>query len=495
MTPRRDARSPEIETDLARQAGGALGWSVLNAFVSKFGTLAIGIALARLLGPEAFGTYAVAMVALLAMLSFNELGVSLAIVRWRGDPQSIVPTVTTISVAMSAALFVAAFLVTPTYAAAMGDPGATGVVRLMLVGLLVNGLVASPAALMQRKFRQKERMLVDQTNVWVGAVLSLVLAVVGLGAMSLAIGRVAGSVLSAVLFIRFEPTGVRFGLDRSLLRPLLRFGIPLAGSSMTVFAAGYADQVVAGSVLGPAQLGYYVLAFNLASWPVTMFSQPVRAVAPAAFSRLQHDHVALGSSMRWVVGALAAVTFPLCLLLSGAAGPVIRVVYGQQWAPAAAPLAWLGAFAALRITFELVYDYLVVLRRSRGIFSVQVVWLAVLVPALTLGAYTWGIVGVAGAQVAIALLVVLPLYLVQLARTGLEPRRVLGRLMLPVLGGATVWTGAVVAARTVESDVLACVWAGVLALTVVVLLIVRDRTFVARLRALRGSSGQLPVEV
>ena len=56
--------------------------------MGRFGTLAIGIALARLLGPEAFGTFAVATVALLAMLSFNELGVSLAIVRWADDPEN-----------------------------------------------------------------------------------------------------------------------------------------------------------------------------------------------------------------------------------------------------------------------------------------------------------------------------------------------------------------------------------------------------------------------
>lgn len=496
MTPDPDgAPAPGAAShSLGRQASGALGWSVLNAFVSKFGTLAVGIALARLLGPDAFGTYAVAMVALLAVLSFNELGVSLAIVRWRGDPQRIVPTVTTISVTMSVLLFVAAYQVTPTYTAAMGDPEATAVVRLMLVSLLVNGLVASPAALMQRKFRQKQRMLVDQVNVWVGALLALVLAMAGLGAMSLAVGRVAGSVLSACLFIWFEPTGVRFGFDRTVLRPLLRFGLPLAGSSAVVFAAGYADQIVAGSVLGPTELGFYVLAFNLASWPVTMFSQPLRAVAPAAFARLQDDREALTGSMRWVVGVLAAVTFPVCFLLAGAADPIIRLVYGAQWAPAASALAWLGVFAALRIVFELVYDYLVVLGRTRGIFGIQVVWLVALLPALVLGATGWGIAGVAAAQVVVAMVVVLPLYLAQLSRTGLPAGGVLGRLLVPAVGGGVVWVVASLVSRTAESDLAACVASGTLAVVVAALLVLRDRTVVARLRDFRGHPADQPVQ-
>ena len=93
------ARSPRGRDDDGRHlgdppratAGRALAWSLLNTVVARVGTLAIGIVLARMLGPEEFGTYAVAFVALIALLSFNELGVSLAIVRWPGDPRSSRP--------------------------------------------------------------------------------------------------------------------------------------------------------------------------------------------------------------------------------------------------------------------------------------------------------------------------------------------------------------------------------------------------------------------
>ena len=40
-----------------------------------------------------------------------------------------------------------------------------------------------------------------------------------------------------------------------------------------------------GNVLGATALGYYVLAYNLSGWPVGMFSQPVRSVAPAGSRR------------------------------------------------------------------------------------------------------------------------------------------------------------------------------------------------------------------
>lgn len=471
---------------LERQASGAVAWSLLNTFVSKLGTLAVGVALARMLGPEAFGTFAVAMVALMAVLSFNELGVSLAIVRWRGDPDRIVPTVTTISVAASTLLFAAGYLVTPTYATAMGDPGATGVVRLMLVSLLVNGFVASPAALMQRRFMQKQRMVIDQFNMWIGAILSIGLATIGMGAMSLAIGRVAGSVVSAAFFIRLVPEGLRFGFDRSLLRPLLRFGLPLAGSSAVMFAAGYADQLVTGSMLGPTQLGYYVLAFNLASWPVSMFSQPLRSVAPAAFARLQEDPERMTSSLRWIVGVLAAVAFPVCFFFAGSSQAIIDVVYGEQWAASAPILAWLGLVAALRIVFELAYDYLVVLGRSRSIFVIQIVWLVVLIPGLILGAALFGVRGVAAAQFLVALVLVLPLYLRQLSSTGLPAGSLLRRLILPLTAGVATWVGASLLASFVESAWLSSIGSGLLAVIVIALTLSRDGDVLQRLRDFRA---------
>lgn len=486
MAHRLTTKESDPDRGLGSVAGRALSWSFVNTAVSRFGTLAIGIVLARLLGPAQFGTFAVATVALVAVLSFNELGVSLAIVRWTGDPQHIAPTVTTISVVTSAALTVGAIMAAPAFATAMGDPGATDVVRLMMLCILINGIVATPAALLQREFMQGKRMVIDQVNVWVGAVLSVTLALTGMGAMSLAIGRLAGAALSGLLFLRFSPLPLRFGFDRVQARRLIRFGLPLAGSSIIVFAVGYADQLVAGSVLGATALGYYVLAFNLASWPVSMFSQPLRSVAPAAFARLQHDRAAMTRSLRSVIGLLAAVTIPICLLLAGAAGPIIDFVYGEVWAPAAPALTWLAVLAAFRILFELAYDFLVVLGRTAKIFTVQLVWLAALIPALILGANLWGLAGLAGVQVVIAAVLILPLYLWEFHRSGLHVVAALRRLMLPTIGGIVTGSIAVLLSRLLTNDLVVCLLAGAACMTVVGALLLIDRR---ELSAVRGLSG------
>lgn len=424
-------------------AAGAFGWSLANTVVSKIGTLAIGIILARVLGPEQFGTFAVAMVAMMAVLSFNELGVSLAIVRWPSDPRRIAGTVNTISVASSALFCCAAWAAAPAYAQAMGSPEATDVVRLLILSVMLNGIVAGPAALLQRDFRERTRMGIDLVNVWSGTLLSLILALAGWGAMSLAVGRIVGSLISVVLFLRAPTVPFRLEWNREYVRPLLRFGLPLAGTSAIVFAVGYADQLTVGGMLGAVALGYYVLALNLSNWPVSLVSQPLRRVAPATFSVLQRDKQQLRDVMLKLMSLMAAVLTPAFLALAGASVPLVRLVYGEVWLPAAAALTWLVVAAMVKVFSELSYDLIVVIGRTGTVFWIQCVSLMVLIPALVLGGRMNGIGGVAMAQAAVSSLVVLPLYLWQLRHIGITMTDVLAKTWLPVvlgvLTGVTVW--------------------------------------------------------
>ncbi len=452
---------------IAQRASRALAWSFLNTVASRLGTLAIGIVLARVLGPSEFGVFAIATVTMLAVLSFNELGVSLAIVRWPDDPARIAPTVNLISVVSSVLLTVGVVVGAPSISTALGDVRATPVVQLMAGAILINGLVATPAALLQREFMQRERTIADQINAWLGAFVSLALALMGWGAMSLAVGRLAGSLAGALLFWRWSPLPYRFGWDRSVARRLLGFGLPLAAASIVVFASGYADQVIVGSMLGAQALGFYVLAFNLASWPVSIFSMPLRAVAPAAFAKIQSDPPRMTRAFTRVLGLLSTVAIPACLAISGAAKPIVELVYGPQWAPAADILLWLVLVAALRIWFELCYDFLVVLGRSGVVFFTQLLWFLSAMPLMILGVTHAGPAGAAAGQFIAAAIVVLPSYLVVLRRVGVRLLLTGRAVAFPVLIGVLLWGACFGISVTIDSVALAAVIAGVVSLLVV----------------------------
>ncbi|OKK22584.1 polysaccharide biosynthesis protein [Streptomyces sp. CB00455] len=437
--PGSDTQSTPAAPSLGRKVGSAVRWSLVNTVVMRLGNFATGIVLARFfLGPEAWGVYGIAQTVLLVLLSANELGVSLAIVRWEGDPRRFAPTVLTLSAVSSGLLYAGLFAAAPAVARILGSPEAAGVLRVMCLCVVLDGLSQVPAGFLTREFAQGRRMAVDAVNFVLSTTLTLLLAVEGWGAMSFAWGSVAGNAAALIGCCLAVPGTLRFGWDREQARALLRFGLPLAGASMLALGVVNVDTMVVGSALDQRALGFYVLAFNMSGWPVRIISEAARRVSFAGFSRLAGSPRALADGFGRALGVVVTATVPLCVLLAALAAPVVELVYGERWLPAARALPWLMGLGLVRIGCELAYDCLVAIGRRRSLIGVQGLWLLVLVPALVAGADLGGIVGVARAHVLVAGAVVVPVFLLVLHRGGIGIGTVARACSWPFLGGAAM---------------------------------------------------------
>ncbi|MFE0578984.1 oligosaccharide flippase family protein [Streptomyces sp. NPDC058874] len=458
---------------LGRKVGSAAKWSLINTVVMRLGNFATGVILARyFLGPEAWGVYGIAQTVLLVLLSANELGVSLAVIRWEGDPRRFAPTVVTLSAASSCLLYAVLFATAPAVADVLGSPEASGVLRVMCLCVVLDGLAQVPAGFLTREFAQGRRMAVDALNFVLSTAVTLLLAVQGWGAMSFAWGSVVGNVAALIGCCLAAPGTLRFGWDREQARALLRFGLPLAGASMLALGVVNVDTMVVGSTLDPLALGFYVLAFNISGWPVRIISEAARRVSFAGFSRLADSPQALASGFARALGVVTAATVPLCVLLAALAAPVIELVYGERWLPAAGALPWLMALGLVRIGCELAYDCLVAIGRRRSLIGVQGLWLVLLLPALVIGARGGGIVGVSQAHVVVAGAVVVPVFLLALHRGGIRLGAVARACAWPLLGAVVMAAALLVLERYLGDSVpalLATAAAGTLAYAVCLL--------------------------
>ncbi|MFF4446439.1 lipopolysaccharide biosynthesis protein [Streptomyces sp. NPDC001502] len=453
--------TPAQAPSLGRKVGSAAKWSLINTVVMRLGNFATGIVLARFfLGPEAWGVYGIAQTVLLVLLSANELGVSLAIVRWEGDPRRFAPTVLTLSAASSCLLYAVLFAVAPAVAGVLGSPEASGVLRVMCLCVVLDGLSQVPAGFLTREFAQGRRMAVDGLNFVLSTAVTLLLAVEGWGAMSFAWGSVVGNVAALIGCCLAAPGTLKFGWDREQARALLKFGLPLAGASMLALGVVNVDTMVVGSALDPLALGFYVLAFNISGWPVRIISEAARRVSFAGFSRLADSPQALAAGFARALGVVMAATVPICVLLAALAAPVVELVYGERWLPAARALPWLMALGMVRIGCELAYDCLVAIGRRRSLIGVQGLWLIILIPALVIGARTGGIVGVAQGHVLVAGAVVVPVFLLALHRGGIRLGTVARACAWPLFGGAVMAAVLLVLERYLGDSVLALLATG-----------------------------------
>lgn len=405
--------------DLHRSVSRGVGWSVVNTLVGRLGGLVTSVVMARLLVPEDYGVFAVALVTMTALLSINELGTSLPLLRWPYERAARAsPTVATLALATSVVFFAAAVASAPVVANALGSPEAVLPLQVLAVAVLLDALTTVPNAWVTRMFLQRRRAAIDLTAFALSTVTSIALAVAGAGAWALVAGYLLANAVTTVLLLTWSPWRMRLGYSGRDARAVLAFGLPLAGASLLNFAVLNVDYVVVGALLGPAALGFYVLAFNLASYPGSVVTTAVRRVSTAAFARLDEHRSGVADGFVTSTRLVLLVTFPACAGLAGLALPLVATVYGDTWQPAADALQLLVVLGAARVLLDLAYDYLVAVEAPRATAVLQALWLVVLVPTLVIGATVAGFPGAAAAHAVVAVVVMLPALVVAVGRHG-----------------------------------------------------------------------------
>jgi PST family polysaccharide transporter len=409
-------RSRHGRLTLGREMVRAATWSSFGAIALRLGSFSVGIIAARLIAPSEFGVFAVALTVHAIIISASDIGVSSYIVRHDGDLDEVGPTVTTIAGLSATFLAIAMALAAPWLSTELGASAATNPVRILSLTVLLAGISSVPGAVLTREFRQDKRFLADLANFVVSTGILLALAFTGVGALALAWSRVGGQLISTGVLFKLSPKRYLPGFNRAVARSVLAFGVPLVGAAIVGFLTGNVDYIVVGRLLGAEKLGYYYLAYNAGSWPYVILSPIVASVTVAAFSRVRHERAQLKDRVSTMMSALLAVAFPANALIVALAAPLIGVLYGPRWAPAAAALALTAIYGALRVPVDLLFNVAVAEGRTRAMFVLQIAYLAVLTPVTIVCVHLWGIVGAGIAHVVAIGAILLPGLVLTLAR-------------------------------------------------------------------------------
>lgn len=439
------------ERTLNEKVATGLRWGFAQQLLARAVSFGSGVALARLLVPEDFGTFAVALAVTNVLFGLNDLGLLLAVVRWKGDVEHAARTAFTLATLMSVGVYAICFAGAPWYASLMGSPEATWILRLLLFTVVLDGICTAHHGLLIRSFRQDRLAQAEFWSMPFGVVLTVGLAAWGSGAWSFAIGQVVANAVSALLIIRWAPFRPRFGYDRAVARRMLAFGLPLAGASLVEYMLLNADYIIVGRTLGPVALGFYLLAYNLSNWPSSLLTEAVRKVSFVSFHELSEDPERLAAAFRRSFVLLVTLAIPLVLGLSLLTLPLIDIIYGSNWGRSAEVLRFLALLGGARVAIALVFDLLVGVGRSSSALRLKIIWCLALVPALEFGVRHGGVRGVAIAHAVVALAVALPLFLRATGGLRIDLRGIGRDLGRPALGGLIAAALTLTVYRTLSS--------------------------------------------
>jgi PST family polysaccharide transporter len=233
----------------------------------------------------------------------------------------------------------------------------------------------------------------------------------------------------------------------------VRYGAPVAGSTLLARLIFDVDYVIIGLLLGAGALGYYTLAFRLPEFIIINVFFVLASVMFPLYSRARNDPERLrrGYLKSVQIQSLYGVTAGVGLAV--VASDLVPIIFGDKWLPAVVPLAILALYAAARSLGAGANEVYKAVGRPGLSIIVSVIRLVILVPVLVVAA-RWGIEGVAWAQLVVALIFAIGMQAVAGHVMKLRSREVLGAIMPALVCGAVVATLGFLASRLPMEPVL-----------------------------------------
>lgn len=442
--------------------------SLLTFASNKVITVATTIVLARLLGPSEFGLFALAYITMSLLSMFNDLGVGRVLVQRQDLDDRGKGTVFTIMLVSSACLAALLVALSTPVAAFFDQPRLSGLLPVIAATLLLSGPVYFHEKLFERELEFKRRFVAMSVRSVTYGVLAISLAVLGLGVLGMIIGHVGAYLTYLLTMLWLAPYRVRPAWERSQLGDLLRSGRGYLVQGGVQFAEQNTDNFTIGKLLGSAPLGAYFLAYRLAELTYTGIAQPVTKVTFPGFARMRHRGEEWAQAFLSSLRLTSLAALPVAVVLSAAASPTVRLLYGPKWLAMIVPLAILGLWAMLRPLEVTLTSLLNAIGEADAAALVVSAGLVLLVPGTVLAASFHGLEGVAWVMVAHTALVVVGLTLVIGRRAGVAARRQWAAVAPMALAAAVSWGASrlVVDATASSPALLSLAAAGIVAVGV-----------------------------
>lgn len=395
-------------------------------------TVAGGIVLARLLMPEVFGVYAIILFAVGLGITFGELGLGAALLQRRDDDLS-----TSLSTVFSAQLGATGLLgmliagAAPFVVQGLGLPGEAAAPLQCLAVLVPLSAFRMPASvLLERGLQYFAITVADIVDAVTFHLVAILAALAGAGVWSFVFGAIAARLSSiAVLWraVRWRPA---FRWHWPDLKPLLGFGLSFQGASLLTLLREAVLPIVVALWSGVTAVGFLNLATSIAFLPLSFVRIAGRVLFPA-LARLQDDPARFANAAERALNRIAVVLIPCGLLLLVGADPVVRLLYGEPWAPAVPAVRLLCVAAVLGgATGVMTYAFFA-LGQARLVAWLNVLW-TVLLWGLSLALVPrMGFVGYAAASACVSATVVVPAILLR----RLVPIQFMAQMRTPLIAG------------------------------------------------------------
>ncbi len=325
-----------------------LRWTAGGKAASQLVSWAITLIVVRLLSPQDYGLIAMATVFIAFCLLLNELGLGAALVQAKDLTDRIRRQAFGLVLSINLSLFLILILASPLIADFFDEQRLRAIVPILALQFMLMSFYVIPNSQLQRDMNFKAISVVGVVADLSNGLVTLILALAGMGVWSLVIGSLSGILVRVTGLNIASPFLKRPSFDFRGFRDYAKFGGYISLNRILWYLYSQADVFIIGKVLGKTILGYYSIAMHIASLPMNKVASILNQVGLPAYSKLQDNKELAASYAIKVTKAIGFVAMPVFFGISSVSPELVEVVLGDKWLQAILPLQLLSLIVPLR---------------------------------------------------------------------------------------------------------------------------------------------------
>lgn len=349
---------------------------------------AANLILTILLTPKIFGIY-FTVLSLIAILNyFSDIGLAASLIQKKEINDKEVSTVFTIQQFLILTIVSIGYLATSTITNFYKLPPEGKFLYWALLGsFFLSSLKTIPSIFLERKIQFQKIVLVQIIENTVFYLSVIILAFSGFRLNSFTISVIFRALVGLIAIYWLSPWKIKIGVDLSLLKKLLSFGVPFQLSSFLALIKDDLLTLYLGKVLGFQTLGYIGWAKKWAESPIRIIMDSLSRVLFPLFSRFQSEKEKLKKIIEKAIYYQSSIVIPATFGLAIIMEKIVNLIPKYtKWSPAL-PLFYLFCTSALLSSFSTPFiNLLNSLGKAKISFYFMIFWTTltwILVPILT----------------------------------------------------------------------------------------------------------------
>jgi hypothetical protein len=361
------------DVPLKQKAISGVKWTFLDQAGSLGISFLVGIVLARLLEPSEYGLIGMVTVFTAIATVFTDSGFGQAMVRKTNLTEEDKLTAFWFSTGMGVLVYIILFILAPWVSVFYKEPQITNILRVTSIPILFSGLLTIPNMIFTRDINFKIITKISFSRAILSGLVGICMAVMGFGVWALIAQGLVSSGVEMILYNYYYRWKIRFIFNKESFKYLWGFGSKMLASNLLSTAYNNLYQIIIGKFYSPSDLGQYQRGQSYSGLFSNTLTQVVQRVSFPTLSKMKDDIVRLRYGYRKIIKTTMFVSCLGCIILAAMAKPLIIVLIGEKWLPAADYLQIICLGALLYPVHAINLNILTVMGRSDLFLKLEII--------------------------------------------------------------------------------------------------------------------------